>query len=105
MTSLTARKNQLETRLLALTERIAATEAELLSHDAKDWEDLAIEREGDEVLEQVGLGAQEEMRAIHAALQRIEDGDYGTCQKCGAEISEARLDLLPFTPFCKDCAP
>lgn len=105
MTSLTARKKQLETRLLALTERVAATEAELLSHDAKDWEDLATEREGDEVLEQVGLGAQEEMRAIRAALQRIEDGEYGYCQKCGAKISEARLDLLPFTPFCKDCAP
>jgi RNA polymerase-binding transcription factor DksA len=105
MTSLTARKNQLENRLQALGERIEATEAELLSHDSKDWEELATQREGDEVLEQVGLGAQEEMRAIKAALQRIEDGEYGFCQKCGAEIGEARLDLLPFTPFCKDCAP
>lgn len=105
MTSLTARKKQLEARLQALTERVAATEAELLSHDAKDWEELATQREGDEVLEQVGLGAQEEMRAIRAALQRIEEGEYGACQKCGAEIGKARLDLLPFTPFCKDCAP
>ncbi len=105
MTSLTARKKELETRLQALTARIQATEAELLSHDAKDWEELAIQREGDEVLEQVGLGAQEEMRAIKAALVRIEEGEYGHCQKCGAEIGKARLDLLPFTPFCKDCAP
>jgi RNA polymerase-binding transcription factor DksA len=105
MTSLTARRQQLEARLQALTERVEATEAELLSHDAKDWEELATQREGDEVLEQVGLGAQEEMRAIRAALIRIDEGDYGQCQKCGAEIGEARLDLLPFTPFCKDCAP
>lgn len=104
MTSLTARKKELEARLQALTARLAATEAELLSHDDKDWEELATQREGDEVLEQVGLGAQEEMRAIKAALQRIADGDYGLCQKCGATISQARLDLLPFTPFCKDCA-
>lgn len=105
MTSLTARKKELTARLQVLTERVAATEAELLSHDAKDWEELAIQREGDEVLEQVGLGAQEEMRAIRAALQRIEDGTYGECQKCGTEIGKARLDLLPYTPFCKDCAP
>jgi RNA polymerase-binding transcription factor DksA len=105
MTSLTARKKELEARMQALTQRVEATEAELLSHDAKDWEELAIQRESDEVLEQVGLGAQEEMRAIKAALQRIAEGDYGACQKCGAEIGKARLDLLPFTPFCKDCAP
>lgn len=105
MTSLTARKKELEARLQALTARLEATEAELLSHDDKDWEELATQREGDEVLEQVGLGAQEEMRAIKAALRRIAEGEYGQCQKCGATISEARLDLLPFTPFCKDCAP
>lgn len=104
MTSLTARKKELEARLKALGERVAATEAELLSHDAKDWEELATQREGDEVLEHIGLGAQEEIRAIRAALQRITEGDYGHCQKCGKAIGKARLDLLPFTPFCKDCA-
>lgn len=104
MTSLTARKDQLLARMAALTERMDVIDAELLSHDDKDWEELATQREGDEVLESIGLGAQEEIRAIRAALQRIEDGDYGTCQRCGAPIGTARLDLLPFTPFCKDCA-
>lgn len=104
MTSLTARKDQLLARMAALTERMDVIDAELLSHDDKDWEELATQREGDEVLESIGLGAQEEIRAIRAALQRIEDGDYGTCQRCGVPIGTARLDLLPFTPFCKDCA-
>jgi RNA polymerase-binding transcription factor DksA len=104
MTPISARKDQLEARLAALTERLGVIDAELLSHDDKDWSELATQREGDEVLETIGLGAQEEIRAINAALQRIEDGEYGFCQKCGAPISEARLDLLPFTPFCKDCA-
>ena len=104
-TSLAARKDQLQARLADLTERMTAIDAELMSHDDKDWEELATQREGDEVLETIGLGAQEEVRAINAALTRIENGDYGTCQKCGAPIGTARLDLLPFTPFCKDCAP
>ncbi len=105
MTSLTARRQQLQTRLKALTERVQGTEAELLSHDDKDWEELATQRESDEVLEHLGLGAQEEMRAIRAALGRLDQGTYGLCQTCGAVIETARLDLLPATPFCKVCAP
>ena len=104
MTTLATRKSQLETRLAALTERLGAIETELQSHDEKDWEELATAREGDEVLEAMGVGSQSEMRAIKAALVRIEAGDYGICLRCGGEIGDARLDLLPFTPFCKECA-
>ena len=64
-----------------------------------------MERESDEVLEDLGLSAQHEMRMIDAALRRVEDGEYGYCVKCGAQIAEERLDVLPATPFCRDCAP
>jgi RNA polymerase-binding transcription factor DksA len=104
MTSLKARKTQLEARLADLKGRMAGIEAELDSHNAPDWEDLATERESDEVLEGMGLSAQQESRMITAALQRIADGTYGLCAKCGAEIGTARLDALPYTPFCRDCA-
>ncbi|MEZ5754297.1 MAG: TraR/DksA C4-type zinc finger protein [Paracoccaceae bacterium] len=104
MTSLQARKEQLETRLADLQGRLAGIEAELDSHNAADWEELATEREGDEVLEGMGLSGQQEIRMIEAALQRMAAGEYGSCVKCGAEISAARLDVLPFTPFCRDCA-
>ncbi len=104
MTSLSARKTQLETRLADLTERVGLIDTELQSHDEKDWEELATAREGDEVLETMGVESQGEMRAIKAALQRIETGEYGVCVRCGNTISAARLDVLPFTPFCKDCA-
>ncbi|NBZ86150.1 TraR/DksA family transcriptional regulator [Stagnihabitans tardus] len=98
------RKADLLARAEALTVRTKGIAAELISHDAQDWEELATEREGDEVLEGMGLEAQSELRAISAALARIEAGDYGFCQTCGAEIAQARLDAVPFTPFCKDCA-
>ena len=98
------RRAAMETRLADLKARLEAIEAELDSHDEQDWEELAIEREGDEVLEATGLGAQQEMRMIEAALARIDSGDYGACARCGGEIGEARLDVLPFTPFCRNCA-
>lgn len=104
MKSTAARKAQLEARLADLTGRIGAIGRELDSHEAKDWEEMAIEREADEVLETMGVGAQQEVRAIEAALQRIEAGEYGFCVTCGERISEARLDLLPYTPFCKEHA-
>jgi RNA polymerase-binding transcription factor DksA len=104
MTTIAQRKIQLTDRLAALNVRLKGIEAELDSHNSQDWEDLATERESDEVLEDLGTAGQLEIRQIEAALQRIEEGVYGVCTKCGAQISEARLDLLPHTPFCKDCA-
>jgi len=104
MTDLAQRRQQLEDRLTVLDERLHEIGDELESHQSKDWEELATEREGDEVLEQLGLSAQEEIVRIRAALKRMDEGEYGFCTKCGAEISEARLDLLPWTPFCRLCA-
>lgn len=40
---------------------------------------------------------------IQEALRRLDDGDYGTCESCGDEISIARLKARPVTTFCIDC--
>ncbi|MEO8241968.1 MAG: TraR/DksA C4-type zinc finger protein [bacterium] len=105
MTTLSERKVQLQDRLGVLTHRIEEIEAELQSHQTRDWEDQATEREGDEVMQEITQGSATEIRAINAALERIEAGTYGICVICGVGIEDARLDLLPFTPFCKDHAP
>ena len=67
-------------------------------------DDLATEREADEVLEGMEMSAAQEIAQIDAALNRIDAGNYGVCVKCGEEIAEARLDLLPATPLCRACA-
>ena len=41
---------------------------------------------------------------IHAALARIEDGEYGYCQTCGEDIPRKRLYLDPAAPSCIACA-
>ncbi len=105
MRSIQERRAQLEARLADLNTRLAGIEMELDSHDAKDWEELATEREDDEVLEGMGHSAQNEIRQIQAALERVAIGEYGFCAKCGEQISDERLDALPYTPFCRNCAP
>jgi DnaK suppressor protein len=45
----------------------------------------------------------ETLSKIDDALMRLEQGDYGNCFECGAEIAERRLRALPFAVRCKDC--
>jgi RNA polymerase-binding transcription factor DksA len=42
--------------------------------------------------------------AVAAALDRIEQGTFGQCQQCGKEIGKGRLQALPYTRYCVDCA-
>jgi len=94
----------LEARLVELQERLQEIDEALDSHQSKDWEELATEREGDEVLEQMGSSGKVEITKIQAALDRVEEGEFGYCVSCGDEISSARLDVVPHTPFCRACA-
>lgn len=43
---------------------------------------------------------------IRAALKLIEEEDktYGQCQECGLDIDRERLNVVPHTLFCRDCA-
>ena len=95
------RKAQLTEGLAAVNTRLRRIEGELTGHQSKDREDLATEREDDEVLEGMGKAGQHEIRQIEAALARMEAGTYGSCTVCGESIAEERLDLLPYTPFCR----
>ncbi|SHI79610.1 transcriptional regulator, TraR/DksA family [Shimia gijangensis] len=104
MTDIKTRKTALLKRLSELDSRLHAIEAELDVPISKDWEESAVEREGDEVLEQLGQSGQDEILRIRAALQRIRDEEYGFCARCGEDISSERLDVLPDTPLCMKCA-
>ena len=40
---------------------------------------------------------------IDQALRRMEEGIFGECERCGEDISEARIKAFPFTTLCIDC--
>jgi len=42
--------------------------------------------------------------ACEGALERVENGTYGTCQQCGRRIEKGRLKVLPTTDRCGKCA-
>jgi len=41
---------------------------------------------------------------IQSALDRVSDGSYGRCEGCQKPIAKARLQALPYTRYCIDCA-
>jgi len=91
-------------RHAALTAHLNKLERSLDETPPNDWEDRSSERQGDEVLENLGNMELEELKHIQAALTRIDDGTYGICRKCSEPVSDKRLKLLPETPFCRNCA-
>jgi RNA polymerase-binding protein DksA len=44
-----------------------------------------------------------ELRAIDAALARVDEGTYGMCTRCGGDIGEARLRVNPAAERCIAC--
>ncbi|MCZ4089931.1 MULTISPECIES: TraR/DksA family transcriptional regulator [Sinorhizobium] len=97
-------REQLLRRKRELYGRLVKIEEDLDQPMNADVPDRVTEREGDEVLEGLGLAGQGEIRAIDAALDRIESGTFGTCVRCGEQISPERLHAVPHAPLCQTCA-
>jgi RNA polymerase-binding protein DksA len=61
---------------------------------------LAFERQHVAALAQAARG---HLADIDAALARVADGSYGTCQKCGQPIGAERLAARPTARTCIGC--
>lgn len=60
------------------------------------------DRERDLVL-RLSEREREKLRAIEEALERIEEGTFGTCEECGCKIPAGRLKIMPFATVCVEC--
>jgi DnaK suppressor protein len=77
-------------------EEIAATSDNHLAETAT----ATLGREIDYTL---GENSEQVLADIDSALQRIDDGTYGTCVNCGREIPVQRLEAYPAASLCIDC--
>ena len=100
----TAAKARLEAELAELEDRLSRLDRDLSEPPDPDSSERAVQMEDDDALEgQAALVAQE-IASVRRALERIEDGSYGTCANCGDEISDKRLEVRPEAALCIDCA-
>ena len=44
-----------------------------------------------------------QLRRVRAALRRIPEGSFGTCQRCDQDIHPKRLAAVPWAAFCIRC--
>ena len=87
------------------TEAVAALE-ELLGDRELAYADEVDEIQANERRE-IGFATREllveRVNALAAALDRLNDGEYGTCVECGEDIAPARLHALPEVQTCVRC--
>ena len=66
-----------------------------------DGGSMAFELEKDLTLDE---NTKDLLTQVEKALERISKKKYGDCEICGKPIPVNRLDALPYTTSCKDCA-
>ena len=67
-----------------------------------------MEKEADEVEEYSALlpieyALELKLKNIDLALEKMKGEKYGICEKCGKEIEERRLEVLPEAKYCLRC--
>ena len=56
-----------------------------------------------DVLLNLSENQRQRIRDIDAALDRLESGSYGICQRCEEDIELRRLEVRPFSRYCVEC--
>lgn len=94
-------------------ETLEAKQAELL-YLLRNREGIEIEKSPD-ALDEVQRASEREfairtldresalLRNVRAALQRIDQDQFGICLHCEEDISIKRLNAVPWTPYCIEC--
>lgn len=99
-----ATKALLHDRLADKTRHLDKITSSLRSEHSKSFSEQAIERESDEVKEQLKANIEAEINQINATLDRVESDTYAICSKCDGDIGTGRLEALPYTQVCINCA-
>jgi len=76
------------------------TGEETYDNHLADAATATLDREIDYSLEE---NSEHVLAAIDSALRRIAEGTFGTCERCGKAIAEARLEAMPYATKCIDC--
>ena len=76
------------------------TEDETTDNHIAETATATLDREIDYTLEE---NSEHVLKEIEGALERIEEGTYGTCVNCGKPIAEERLAAIPWATYCIDC--
>ncbi len=94
---------QMRDEVLAESERAYAASQSLGKDGVPDIGDMSSNSYNQEVLMNLSETQRSRVRDIEAALERMNNGDYGLCVRCEEEIPPRRMEVRPFSRYCVDC--
>ena len=99
--TLEERRDEIRARVGELAKRPELGEAQGFGKRIGDGTTEAISR-----LTDIGVGRslEAQLARTERALTKLEDGTYGRCDSCGAEIPPRRLEVMPDSVLCVSCA-
>ena len=102
--------NEMKDRLTARREELRAEREDIdrrrkVLHEPEiEMEEQAQKEKMALKLEQQDERTRDELKLVNDALVRMEAGAWGVCESCGKDIKEPRLEAVPWTKTCMDCA-
>jgi DnaK suppressor protein len=95
----------LETRIAELEAVAAGAKREARVDAAKhaDPADQAVSEYERQGLAHKAAAAQQTLRILKQARERLRQGSFGECAECGGEIEMKRLEAIPWTRYCVKC--
>ena len=79
------------------------TERDASRDDCMDSADLAAEQSEREIGTMLSERERFRVGQIDDAIERLVSQKYGLCERCGFEITEERLNAMPFARLCCNC--
>jgi RNA polymerase-binding transcription factor DksA len=100
-------KERLEAHIKRLDDRASGRDPLNRDVATRDFDELG----GDAALDTaergqsaaIGDNFRELLITVNNALDKIEEGTYGTCDRCGKDIPKKRLEFLPYATMCAKC--
>ncbi|HVX65466.1 MAG TPA: TraR/DksA family transcriptional regulator [Bryobacteraceae bacterium] len=101
-------------RVVSEYKRMLLVKAEELRAGLAHRDQITVERSADQ-LDEIQRAIEREviirnldsqamvLRSVTAALSRSDDGSFGVCIRCEAEISPKRLAAVPWAAYCIEC--
>jgi DnaK suppressor protein len=80
-----------------------AASREIGQDGVSDIGDMSATTYARDLLLNLSENQRQRIRDIDAALDRIDKGEYGICQRCEEEIEPRRLEVRPFSRYCVEC--
>ena len=102
-------KETLEKKLTGLKGQLVSIEAQDPYKrdsyaDENTQDDDAAEREDHDRVVALKQDLEQKIVKVEKALERVQEGSYGVCIKCGNHIDKARLEVIPEAGRCIDCS-